>query len=163
MNISVFQPWNFVQPFLELMIHCKKTGIGHRPQFVASWDFKKVFVCISPLKLHFWAFARSICLEDLSFFVFTIISHHTLKISVPWQKQNSQELRASKFTPYFSSRGLLFLLTPLLVATGRVLGKRDSDSHGTANTATADARWTPGTLFHWTACVTNNTREGDEG
>ena len=41
---------------------------------------------------------------------------------------------------YFSSRGLLFLLTPLLVATGRVLGKRDSDSHGTANTATADAR-----------------------
>ena len=161
MNISVFQPWNFVQPFLELMIHCKKTGIGHRPQFVASRDFKKVLGYIFPLELLFWACGQEHLLgkHDLG------SSHVTpSKSQFLGKKRNSWASKVvSSLTPYFSSRGLLFLLTPLLVATGRVLGKRDSDSHGTANTATADARWTPGTLFHWTACVTNNTREGDEG
>ena len=38
------------------MIHGKKTGIGHRPQFVASWDFKKVLGYIFPMELLFLAF-----------------------------------------------------------------------------------------------------------
>ena len=82
-------------------------------------------------------------------------------ITQPWDALNPKVyLTALRLSIFFELCLLLFTLfsycSTLLVATGRVPSNRDSDSHGTENTAA-----TAPTLFHWP----HNTSiaEGDEG